>query len=92
MAKRPDVFDQSTFQTSLRGQGCPESFVSPVTSDLRLLVPLALRAVGEEGLLELFESSRSELGLGEQTEAWKVAVKYITGWAVEVLEDYKLQK
>ncbi len=92
MARRPDVFSQEAFQASLRRQGCTESFVSPITSDFRLLVPLALRALGEEKLLALFNQARDELKLGEQEPAWREAVKYVVGWAEEQIDDYKAQK
>jgi hypothetical protein len=39
MAHRPNVFSQEGFQASLRRQGYAESFVSPITSDYRLLSP-----------------------------------------------------
>jgi len=92
MAKRPDVFNQEAFQASLRQQGCAESFVSPITSDFRLLVPLTLRALGEEKLLALLNEVRDELKLGEQKAAWREAVKYSVGWAEEQIQAYKAQK
>lgn len=92
MARRPNVFSQEAFQASLRRQGCTESFVSPITSDFRLLVPLTLRTIGEEKLLALLNDARDELKLGEQEPAWREAVKYIIGWAEEQIEDYKSQK
>lgn len=92
MAKRPPLFDQNAFQESLRRQGCPESFISPITSDFRLFVPLALRELGEDKLLQIAENARNELGLGEQKAAWEVAAKYIVGWAEGSIEKYKSQK
>lgn len=91
MRRRPNVFSQTDFQESLRAQGCPESFVSPVTSDYRLFVPLILRELGEERILAIAERSRDELGLGPQTAAWQVAARYIAGWAGEQIEYYKSQ-
>ncbi len=92
MAKRPQVFDQAAFQESLRRQGCVESFVSPITSDFKLFVPIALRNLGEKRLFEIVNQARSELGLGEQDIAWREAAKYIVGWAEEQVDEYKQQK
>jgi hypothetical protein len=92
MAKRPQVFDKSAFEESLRRQGCVESFVGPITSDFKLFVPIALRYLGEDKLFEIVNNARSELKLGEQEPAWREAVKYIVGWAEEQLEEYKAQK
>ncbi|MBL8091968.1 MAG: hypothetical protein KF758_12995 [Anaerolineales bacterium] len=92
MAKRPQIFDQTLFEESLRKQGCTESFVKPITSDFRLFVPLALRYLGEDKLFQIVNQARSELKLGEQEPAWREAVKYIVGWAEEQIEEYKSQK
>lgn len=92
MAKRPQIFDQTAFEESLRRQGCTESFVSPITSDFKLFVPIALRYLGEDKLFEVVNRARSELKLGEQDPAWREAVKYIVGWAEEQIEEYKAQK
>ena len=89
MARRPDIFDQHAFQDSLRRQGCPDSFISPVTSDLRLFIPLVLSKLGEKGLFDAVEGSRAELGLGAQEAAWRLASKYVVGWANEQVEQYK---
>jgi len=88
MASRPDVFDQAAFQDSLRQQGCPEKFISPVTSDFRLFVPTILRALGEQQILAMAEDARAELGLNEQHAAWQTAAKYIAGWADEQIAAY----
>jgi hypothetical protein len=92
MAHRPDVFNQAAFQESLRLQGCPETFISPVTSDFRLFVPIILRALGEKQILAMAEDARVELGLNEQHAAWQVAAKYMAGWADGQIEAYKKQK
>ncbi len=92
MAHRPDVFDKEEFQASLRRQGCTESFVSPVTSDFRLFVPLLIREIGETKFFEIVDRCRDELGLGEQQAAWHVAVRYIVGWAEEEVNDYKARR
>jgi hypothetical protein len=91
-AKRPQIFDQEAFENSLREQGCTESFVSPITSDFKLFVPLALRYLGEDNLFQIVNNARSELKLGEQDPAWREAVKFIVGWAEEQIEEYKAQK
>ena len=92
MARRPSVFSQEEFQASLRRQGCPESFVSPITSDLRLFVPLLIRETGEDKLFAIVDHARDELKLGEQEAAWQVAAKYIVGWAEEQIDEYKSQR
>ena len=92
MARRPNVFSQGAFQASLRHQGCTESFIAPITSDFRLFVPLVLRELGEQRLFEIAERARDELKLGDQEAAWREAAKYIVGWAVENIENYKAQK
>ena len=92
MARRPNVFSQDEFQASLRRQGCAESFVSPITSDFRLFVPLLIREIGEEKFFKIVDSAREELGLGEQEAAWQVATRYIVGWAEEQVEQYKSQR
>ena len=92
MARRPNVFDQKGFENSLRNQGCVESFIAPITSDYRIFVPIVLRELGEEKLFRIVNGVREELKLGAADEAWKVACKYIVGWAEEEVEKYKEQK
>ncbi len=92
MTKRPRVFDQAEFQASLRRQGCPESFISPVTSDFRLFVPVVIRNLGEDNVFEAVETARDELRLGAQESAWRLAAKYIVGWAEECIDQYKAQR
>jgi len=77
MARRPNVFDQEEFQSSLRRQGCPESFISPITSDFRLFVPLVLSRLGEDGLFSMVETVRDELKLGPQQEARRRPSAYL---------------
>ena len=91
-ATRPQIFDQKAFQDSLRRQGCADSFVSPITSDLRIFVPIVLRALGEDRLFEIVNAARDELNLRPQDEAWRVAAKYIVGWAEEQFAAYQKQK
>ncbi len=92
MAQRPDVFNQTAFQEALQRQGCPESFVQSVTSDFRLFVPVILRELGEAQILALVERARESLQLAPQTAAWKVAARYIAGWATEEVERYRAAK
>jgi hypothetical protein len=92
MARRPDVFDREGLEGSLRRQGCAESFISPTVSDFRLFVPLLLSRLGEEEVFRIVNEARDEFGLGEQEPAWRTAVRYIVGWAEEVLEEYKSQR
>lgn len=92
MARRPNIFSQEEFQASLRRQGCSEGFVSPITSDFRLFVPLLIREIGEEKFFEIVDRARDELKLGEQEAAWRVAVRYVVGWAEEQIAEYKSQR
>jgi hypothetical protein len=92
MAKRPQVFDQAAFEESLRQQGCKESLINPIATDFKLFVPIALRHLGEEKLVQIMNGARSELKLGEQTAFWREAAKYIVGWAEEQIENYNEQK
>lgn len=87
--RRPNLFSQEEFQASLRRQGCAESFVSPITSDFRLFVPLLIREIGKDKLFSIVDQARDELKLGEQEAAWHVAAKYIVGWAEEQIDQYK---
>ena len=91
-ARRPDVFNQKAFEDYLRRQGCPPSMISPIVSDYRLFVPLALRALGSDGLYALIETCRAELKLGAQQEFWREVAQHATGWAEEQIEAYKAQK
>jgi hypothetical protein len=92
MAKRPQIFDQSAFEESLRSQGCAESFVGPITSDFKLFVPIVLRQLGKDRLFDMVNAARQEFRLGEQSPAWQEAAKYIVGWAEGVLDEYRVQK
>lgn len=92
MVRRPDLFSRDAFQKSLRQQGCAESFVSPITSDFRLFVPVILRELGPEKIVTIMEQARPELKLGAQRPAWETAAKYIVGWAEEQIEQYKAGK
>jgi len=92
MARRPDPFDEQSFRDALRRQGCPESFISPVTSDFRLFVPLVLSKLGEERLFQIVNDARSELGLGEQTPAWKLACQQTVEWAKNETNEYASRK
>jgi hypothetical protein len=86
------VFSQEQLEASLRGQGCPESFVSPIVSDFRLFVPVVLSQLGEDGILNLVEQQRESLGLGPQEPAWRMAARFIAGWAQECVQSYQSEK
>ena len=58
--RRPNVFDRGALEESLRKQGCAQSFISPAISDFRLFVPLVLRHLGEQQLLEIVEEARCQ--------------------------------
>lgn len=92
MARRPDIFNQRAFEDWLRQQGCVESMIAPISSDMRLFVPIALREMGEERLFQAAELSRHELGLGPQAEFWRQVAHYACAWAEDQLEAYKAAK
>ncbi len=92
MVSRPNVFSEEEFKASLRRQGCPDSFISPITSDFRLFVPLLFREIGEKKLFEIVERLRDELNLRDQQSAWQTAAKYIVGWAEEQVNEYNARK
>jgi len=92
MARRPDIFNQRAFEDWLRQQGCVESMIAPISSDMRLFVPIALRELGEEGLLQAMERSRHELGLGPQVAFWQQVAHYACAWAQDRLEAYMAEK
>jgi hypothetical protein len=83
------VFDQSNFEESLRALGCVESFVSPIISDYRLLMPLVLRELGADRVVHIANGSREELGLNEQTDLCRTSARYIVSRATAQLEAYK---
>lgn len=74
---------------ALSARGAAESFVSPVTSDFRLFVPLVFSRLGEDGLFDLVDGARPDFRLGPQEAAWREAAKYIVGWAEESLAAYR---
>jgi hypothetical protein len=90
--RRPDVFSQEKFEQSLVSQGCTKSFVAPVTSDYRLIVPLALAKLGVDGIVDLLNENRSTYGLNEQEDLWRTAATYAVGWATGALQEYREAK
>ncbi len=92
MTRRPNPFNQSALEEALRKSGCPESFISSTVSNYRLFVPLLFAELGEERVFELICSKRDELGLGEQSTAWRSAIKYIVTWAEGAITDYKTRR
>jgi hypothetical protein len=92
MARRPEVFSKPAFQKALRLQGCAESFISPITSDFRLFVPLVISRLGEDAVFKIVEDARRDLGLGPQEPAWREAVKHIVLWAEEAVATYRRDK
>jgi len=92
MTRRPDLFNQQAFEDALLELGCAQYFVKPITSDFKLFVPVVLKEIGENQLFVIVENSRSELKLGDQEAAWKLACKYIVRWAENEIEKYISQK
>lgn len=92
MAHRPDVFNQKAFEEALSLHGCPETFIQPTVSGYKLFVPLLIRELGEDKMLEIVENNREELLLGDAKAAWQTSIKYIVAWAEEQIETYKAQK
>lgn len=92
MKRRPDIFNQESFEQSLSQLGCPDSFIKPITSNFRLFVPIVLRELGKERLFEIVDNSRDKLILGKQDPAWRETCKYITAWAEKEITEYISQK
>ena len=92
MAHRPDVFNQKAFEESLRRHDCPVTFIQPTVAGFKLFIPLIIRELGEQKILEIMENSRAELLLGDAKAAWQTSIKYIVAWAEEQIENFKAQK
>jgi len=92
MAKRPKVFDQQHVEAELREQGVPEESISPTISFIRIVIPLLIRDVGAEGIVELLERTRSERGLSELSVWAKKMAPYIETWARTSLDAYFSQR
>jgi len=90
--KRPDIFNQKKFEVSLRRQGCAESFVSPTVSDFKLFVPIIIKDLGPDKIMDIVKKNREDINLGDAEAAWKTVIKYMVGWAEEQIEFYKIQK
>lgn len=92
MTRRPDPFDKSKLEHTLRELGCPESFISTSISNYRLFVPLIFAKLGEDHVFEIICKAQDELGLGDQHAAWRSSIKYLTQWAEHTLEEYKARR
>jgi hypothetical protein len=92
MARRPDLFDKARVRDGIIKAGCPEAYADAYLGDLKLFVPLLLRELGEDEVLNLVNATRAELGLKAEDTYWKDAAKYFVKWATESLEAYKASK
>ena len=92
MPKRPEILDQQALEAALRSVGCPDSCVAPAVSNYRLFVPLVLAALGRERIYDLVCEARADLGLGEQSAAWRASIKYIVAWAEAEIDSYKQRR
>ncbi|NDJ78947.1 MAG: hypothetical protein GYB65_22070 [Chloroflexi bacterium] len=92
MTRRPDPYNQAKLEETLLELGCPESFLSTITSNYRLFVPLLFAELGEEAVFKMVYAKRHELELGDQETAWRTSVKYLVAWAEHVLKEYKAKR
>ena len=92
MTRRPDPFDQPALERALRELGCPESFIATTISNYRLFVPLLFARLSEEQVFRTICEARHELGLGEQPSAWRSALRYLTAWAEDEIDAYKVRR
>ena len=89
---RPDIFNRHTFESALRGQDVPDPLISPLISDIRLLIPLLIQQVGEETFRKIAQEHRDTLKISPQTETWENAVHYLVAWADNEINHYIDQK
>lgn len=92
MSRRPDPFNQSALEEALRALGCPDSFIASTVSNYRLFVPLLFARLDEETIMRAVCEARYELGLGEQQSAWRSALRYLSDWAEQELDAYKVRR
>jgi len=91
-ARRPEIFDEERMRDSFRTHGCREDFIGPLISDVKLIIPLLCRNLKQEGVLAAVIESDKELSLEDQEYFWKLAIKYLVGWATDEVEEYKRRK
>jgi hypothetical protein len=48
-----------------------------------------LSKLGEDKIFEIVDGARSELSLGEQEPAWRLACKHIAAWASDEIAAYR---
>lgn len=84
--RRPAIFDKQVMQQGLIEAGCPEAFADAYLGDLKLFVPLVLRELGPQQMLEIVTRARPELGLKDEDSYWKDGAKYFSRWATNAIE------
>jgi hypothetical protein len=92
MPKRPEILNQQALEEALRRVGCPESCIAPTVSNYRLFVPLVLAALGRERVYDIVCEARPDLGLGQQSAAWRASIKHIVAWAEAEIDSYKQRR
>ena len=92
MARRPDLFDKARVRDGIIRAGCPEAYADAYLGDLKLFVPLVLRELGPERVLQIVNGTRRELGLKDEDTYWQDGAKYFTQWATDAIEAYKGSK
>ena len=92
MPKRPEILDQQALEEALRRVGCPDSCIAPTVSNYRLFVPLVLASLGRERVYDIVCEARADLGLGQQSAAWRASIKHIVAWAEAEIDSYKQRR
>ncbi len=91
MAKRPSVFELDTVESELREQGVPEDSIGPTISFMRLVIPLAIERIGEDGIIDVLESAKAEWGIEKQSGWATTMSQYVVAWARNNVEKYKAE-
>ncbi len=95
--KRPDVYNRRSLEERLHRQGVPDSLISPLVSEFRLVLPTGMRLlrrlIGKEGFVRQTQQDREKMKLSPHTtEIWELAFEEGVGWLEELLEEYIASK
>ena len=88
MTMRPKVFEQEEVESKLRELGVPETSVSPTISFMRLVIPLAIKDVGHEKILELMRDAWP----APQSNWRHDMAKWTVDWADDVIDTYTKER
>ena len=88
MAKRPDTC-ASAFENVLVTLGYAPSMANAIASDYKLIVPVALRALGAEGIEKIMSDAQQEFDLHATSDWYKLDGKACAAWAESELDRYR---